>query len=138
MSRERLLKRIRHWGRGQGERVSRLEAGEYRQSVLADLSALYNTQKGTVLVADDMGVPDFASMLNRFGPKEAEMITQSLREVTEKYEPRMRNVRVNFLPRDDEYDVLRFSVAGNLEFREQDLPIEFNALIQGNGTVTIE
>lgn len=138
MSRERLLKRIRHWGRGQGERVSRLEAGEYRKSVLSDLSSLYNTQKGTVLISDDMGVPDFASMLNRFGPKEAETITQSLREVTEKYEPRMRNVRVNFLPRDDEYEVLRFSVAGNLEFRGQDLPIEFSALIQGNGTVTID
>lgn len=138
MSKERLLKRIRYWGRGQGDRVSRLEAGEYRQSVLADISSLYNTQQGTVLIADDMGVPDFASLLNRFGPKEVDVITQSLREVTEKYEPRMRNVRVSFLPRDDEHEVLRFSVSGSLEFQGQDIPIEFSALIQGNGTVSID
>lgn len=138
MSKERLLKRIRYWGRGQGERVSRLEAGEFRMSVLADLSLLYNTQKGTVLISDDLGVPDFASLLNRFGPQEADLITRSLREVTEKYEPRMKNVRVSFLPREDEYDSLRFAVAGSLEFRGQELPIEFSALVQGNGTVTID
>jgi predicted component of type VI protein secretion system len=70
MSSERLLKRLRHWGKGEGERVSRLDAGEYRKSVLADIALLYNTQRGTVLIAGDMGVPDFTSLLNRFGPQE--------------------------------------------------------------------
>lgn len=138
MSNERLLKRLRHWGKGQVERVSRLDAGEYKKSVLADVSALYNTQKGTVLIADDMGVPDFTSLLNRFGPQEIEVITQSLRDVTEKYEPRMRNVSVRFLPRDDEYGVLRFEVYATLQFRNQDIPIEFGALVQGNGSVVVD
>lgn len=138
MSAERLLKRIRHWGRGDVESVSRIDASEYKKSVLEDIKDLYNTQKGTVLISDEMGVPDFTSMLNRLGPQELDTITQSLREVTEKYEPRMKNITVRHMPRDDEYGVMRFTVNAGLSFRDQDISIEYEALVQGNGSVDIE
>lgn len=138
MSSERLLKRIRYWGKGQGDRVSRLDAGEYKMSVFADISRLYNTQQGTVLISQDLGVPDFTNLLNRFGPQEVAIMERAFREVLEKYEPRVRNVIVRFLPRDNEYGVLRFVVSASLAFRNQSLPLEFGALVQGNGSVTIE
>lgn len=138
MSGERLLKRLRHWERGDADKVSRLDAGEFTKSVLADIELLYNTKRGTVLVSDEMGLPDFTGLLNRFGPQEVTTMENAFREVTEKHEPRIRGVSVRFLPRENEYGVLRFLVAGILIFRNQPLPIEFNALVQGNGSVAIE
>lgn len=138
MSAERLLKRIRYWGRGDVESVSRIDASEYKKSVLEDIKDLYNTQKGTVLISNEMGVPDFTSMLNRLGPNEIETITQSLREVTEKYEPRMKNVTVRHHPREEEYGVMRFLVNAGMSFKENDIAIEYAAIVQGNGSVEIE
>lgn len=138
MSSERLLKRIRYWGKGQEDRGTRLDAGEYSRSVMKDLELLYNTKKGTVLISDDMGMPDFTGLLNRFGPQEIATMERSFRELTERYEPRFRSVSVRFLPRDNEFGVLRFVVSGALPFKTQNLPLEFSALVQGNGSVTIE
>ncbi len=138
MPSERLLKRIRYWGKDQGERVSRLEVGDYKNSVLADLALLYNTNKGTVLVSGDMGVPDFTSLMNSFGPQEVATIEQAFVDVTDKYEPRITNVVVKYQPRGNEFGVLRFSVSGILAYKNQELPMEFSALVQGNGSVTVE
>lgn len=138
MSNERLLKRLRHWGKSEREQTGALDAEEYKRSVMSDVSLLYNTQKGTVLIDDDFGVPDFSGMMNRFGEQEAAQIEKALREVTDRYEPRMKGTTVKYIPRSDDQGVLRFVVSGMLLFKSQNIPFVFNALLNGSGSVILE
>lgn len=138
MTNERLLKKLRHWSGSNREQPISIDPEEFKRSVLSDITSLYNTQRGTVLIDDYLGVPDFTAMMNRFGAQEVTQIEKAFKDVTDKYEPRLRNTSVRFTPRDDDHKVLRFSVAGALTFKNQIYSFEFNALINGNGSVTLE
>lgn len=138
MSNERLLKKIRRWSGSAREQTNTIDTEEYKRSVLSDITLLYNTQKGTVLMDEHLGVPDFTTMMNRFGAQEVTQIEKAFREVTDKYEPRIRNTAVRFTPRNDDHGMLRFTVSAMLSFKSQVLPFEFHALINGNGSVSLE
>jgi type VI secretion system lysozyme-like protein len=138
MSNERLLKKIRRWSGSTREQPNTIDVEEYKRSVLSDITLLYNTQKGTVLMDEHLGVPDFTVMMNRFGDQEVTQIEKAFREVTDKYEPRIRNTAVRFAPRNDDHGMLRFTVSAVLSFKNQVLPFEFYALINGNGSVALE
>lgn len=135
MANERILKRLRRWSNNND--ASSADYEEYKRSVLEDLTQLYNTQKGTVLIDNELGVSDFSGMMSRFGDQEASQIERSLREVTDKYEPRIRGVAVRH-SNSDQHNVLRFMVTCALTYKNQILPIEFAALVEGNGSVTLE
>lgn len=138
MSPERLLKRIRQWDRGLQDPVVRGDIAEYRQSVLNDIALLFNTQRGTVLISDELGLPDFTNLLNRFGSEEITFMEKSFQELMETFEPRLKGILVQYAPRDNETGLLRFLITGQLSFRRQNSPIAFYALLQGDGRITIE
>src|SRR5690606_24343060 len=114
------------------------DIGAYTESVLADIAALYNTRRGSVQISDLYGLPDFANMLNSFAPPAVEQIETVIRETTQRFEPRLRDLRVQHVPRDGEAGLLRFNVNGNLAFRGSAVPVQFDAVLQGDGSVAIE
>lgn len=138
MSRERLLKRIRQWDRGLQDPVTRGDLAEFKQSVLNDIAKLYNTQRGTVLVNDALGLPDFTHLLSQFGSEEIMLMSQHFQEVTAQFEPRLKGTQVQYTPREEELGLLRFLITAQLSFRRQNTAITFYALLQGDGRITIE
>ncbi len=138
MTNERLLKKLRHWSVNRLHQPKMLDVEEFKRSVLADISHLYNTQKGTVLIDEQLGVPDFSGMMSNFGAQEILLIEKAFKNVTDKYEPRVRGTTVKFMPRDDDHGILRFHISGVLILEKHTQSIEFNALINGNGSVSIE
>lgn len=135
MTQERLLKRLAAWGR---EEAPAGDLGGYTESVLEDLDRLYNTQQGTALIDAEMGLPDFSTLFNSLAPPEMERIERALRQVTERFEPRLRIASVKHAQRTDDFGLLRFEVAARLRFGEQEVPLRFFALLGGEGRWRIQ
>jgi len=138
MTEERLLKRIRYWQSPEDAERRRADIGAYTESVFADLSNLFNTRRGSVQISEDYGLPDFVNMLNSFAPPALESIEDVFRDTTRKFEPRLRDVTVQHVPREGDQGLLRFNIIGNLVFRGNAVPVQFDAVLQGDGSVALQ
>ena len=136
MPRERLLKRIRAWSRRESGAGNDLAA--YTDSVLEDIGVLLNTRRGTVVLDGDYGLPDFSNQFNSLAPPELEAIQKAIRVCLDGFEKRLLGVAVDYTPRDTEFGVLRFTVSARLRFRNQETPISFFCLLQGDGSVSVQ
>ena len=112
MHEERLLERIRSF-----ERNPLLRGGKDRRhgvdSVLAHLQRILNTRQGSVPLANDYGVPDFLDFLQNY-PESINEIETSIKNVIDKYEPRLSGTSVLFVPDEDEILTLRFQIMASL------------------------
>jgi type VI secretion system protein len=82
------------------------------ESVLEHLKVLLNTCVGDSLTAPDFGLTDFSDIVHEL-PAGIHTIQQSIRNVILKFEPRLRNVSVRYIP-DEEPLILRFEVVARL------------------------
>lgn len=138
MAEERLLKRIRYWLSPEDAERRRADIGAYTESVFADISNLFNTRRGSVQISEDYGLPDFVNMLNSFAPPALESIEDVFRDTARKFEPRLRDVIVQHVPREGDQGLLRFNITGYLVFRGNAVPVQFDAVLQGDGSVALQ
>ena len=134
MQEERLLERLNSLERNPLRR-ERTDHGRLVDSLLAHLSCILNTRQGAVPIAEDYGVPDFLDFLQRY-PDSVREIELSIRQVIERYEPRMQEVQVVFVPRDDADLSLRFHI--NAQFRDGGrAPVSFETVVESDGRVVV-
>jgi type VI secretion system protein len=133
MREERLLERIRSLEET-SERRGRFDDRLRISSVLSHLQRILNTRQGNVPIADDYGVPDFLDFLQEF-PDSVRDIERSLRTVIDKYEPRLSDARVTFVPQEDDVLVLRFQIAARLSTEERQ--VFFETLLDTNGHIQV-
>ncbi len=135
MPNERLLKRIKQWNMRQ---IPATDIGEYTESVLADLSMLYNTQHGSALIDDQYGLPDFTNIFNNLTPPDIDMMQRAIMNTTSRFETRLKSVTVQFEDRKNEFGLLRFSVSAQLMHLDRLSPLNYSVLLNGDGSVAIE
>ncbi len=135
MSNERLLKRIKQWNMRQ---VPAADHNVYIESVLADLSMLYNTQHGTALIDNTYGLPDFTNIFNNLTPPDIDMMQRAIMDTTNRFEPRLKSVIVNHEDRKNEFGLLRFTVSAQLMYLDGLSPLNYSVLLNGDGSVAIE
>lgn len=75
---------VRHW---QGEDEQRI------RSIIGNLDRLFNTRRGAVAHLPDYGLPDI-SEIYRDMPDSLDGLKEAIQAAVEKYEPRLRRVRV--------------------------------------------
>jgi len=96
--------------------LSRLSTGSRQNdtisSVVDHLRDMLNTPQGESLTVPDYGLIDFADVCHNM-PEAIGAIQQSIRATILKYEPRLRNVSVRFVPSEDPLQV-RFEVVARL------------------------
>lgn len=96
--------------------LSRLASGSRKadtvSSVVAHLGDMLNTRVGESVTVPDYGLVDFADVCHNM-PEAIGAIQQSIRATILKYEPRLKNVSVRFVPGDDPLTV-RFEVVARL------------------------
>ena len=138
MATERLLKRVRRWSDSYLEEGPEVDVDAMIKSVLDDLSKIYNTRQGTVLLDSNFGLPDFTSLMNTMSPPEIEKLTRAFLLTTTKYEPRLKNLTIRFNKQDGDLGLMRFSVSSKLSFKDQVYPLNFDALLQGDGSVLLQ
>ncbi len=134
MREERLLRRIRTLKK-EPHRTAREEPHRVVQSVMEHLQRLLNSRQGNVPIAEDYGVPDLTDVAYTY-PDSVREVERALRNTIQRYEPRLRNVRVSSLPPDESSPLnLRFEVKARLA--QGDERIFFETLIDPEGKVQV-
>ncbi|HEV7164218.1 MAG: type VI secretion system baseplate subunit TssE [Gammaproteobacteria bacterium] len=132
MAEERLFKRLRRWSGGN----TGTDVGSYVESVLQDVSRLYNTRQGSTPLSELYGLPDISNMLANLTPPDVERIREAIEVTTREFEPRMQGTRVS-VPGEESPGMLRFAVQANLLYEKASVPVRYLVNIEGDGRVTV-
>lgn len=132
----RLLERIRNMERAPADRKPMDEESQ-QQSVLRHLVKLLNTRQGSTLLASDYGVPDYTSLTTTPNAENLATIEKSIRDVVQRYEPRLENVQVKFAEDPDDPLKMGFTLTGGLTGSENDTRVSFRTVLAPTGKITI-
>ena len=71
-------------------------------------------------------------------PESVRDIERALKTAISKYEPRLKNVRVRFMPNEDDPLDLHFEVTARLSGKEKGPPITFESILDSDGRVNLK
>lgn len=69
------------------------ESGRLQRSIMDHLTRLFNTRSGSISHLPDYGLPDISELYRRM-PEGLESLRSAIKKTVEKYEPRLKNIRV--------------------------------------------
>lgn len=104
------------------------EKEELLESIHDHLIRLLNARQGVLRHLPDYGLPDL-DMFYRDLPYSEQDIAFAVKNVIEKYEPRLENVRVQPRTRDLRHCVVRMEISGKLQDGSQ---VRFQTLFKSN------
>jgi type VI secretion system protein len=135
MREERLIQRIRTWkktpDRRDGEDPKRLI-----DSIVRHLERILNTRRGSVGIAHDYGIPDLTDFRSGF-PDSVRDLEMTIRDTIEKFEPRLKSVRVKFVPQDVNMLSVTFQIVAQLALEDEKTPVMFESMMGSDGKVMI-
>ncbi len=135
MGNRRLLDRVRDWN-GNETMYSRQNPGRKVESVVQYLQKLLNSKQGTTLMDDAYGMPDFTDLTVLF-PDSVRDIERSISETMQRYEPRLSQVKVDFVFQDEQSLSLLFQIHAVLKTNENELAVTLESAIDTNGKMKI-
>ena len=119
--------------------LSRLATGARQNDTVSSgvdhLRDMLNTPQGESITVPDYGLVDFADVCHNM-PEAIGSIQQSIRATILKYEPRLRNVSVRFVPSDDQLSV-RFEVVARLADSRRSV-VRLRTAMNTGGHMTVE
>ena len=135
MQEERLLERLQSTEKNPDTRIEK-DLTRKVNSIIRHLQNLLNTHQGSVLIADDYGIPD---IINTHGESITEMtrrIELTLQDVITKYEPRLAKVKVQLISQNDDVLSLRFKLEAVL-ITENSAPVVLETVVSTDGKVNV-
>ena len=132
---ERLLERIRNLESNPDNRVERSLTRKIN-SVINHLQNLLNTHQGSVLIADDYGIPDITNSHGEGITELTQRIENTLRQTILKYEPRLNKVQVKLLSENDDVLNMRFKLEAVL-VDDNTTPVILETVVTSGGKVDI-
>lgn len=120
------------------DRESRDLPGDPEQLVDAicqHLHLMFNTRQGNALTVPDFGTSDFSDVTR--GYEEATKVQDELRRSIERYEPRLRDVRVDFNQDHDDKFSLHFDIYATVDSGDQERRTAFRSTIENTGEVKV-
>jgi type VI secretion system protein len=133
---ERLLERIYNVEKNPDRREGHDPARQIN-SIMNHLQRVLNTKQGSVLIADDYGIPDFTNMPGAFSSGASHDMERIIKHVIEKYEPRLTRVRATFAAQEDDVLALRFEIDARLA-TEEHTPVTFETVVDAGGKINIK
>ena len=98
-----------------GQALHTVPAREQRlQSVVSNLSHLFNTRQGSLAHLPDYGLPDVTAAY-RDNPRSVDDLRRTIRDAVRKYEPRLRRIRLQHRDTDRDEMNLVFLMTAELE-----------------------
>ena len=134
MPEERLLERLRTVEREQLRRSGNDQRRSI-ESVLSHLQRILNTRQGNVPIAQDYGIPDFLDFLQTYPESVHEMESQ-IKGAIDKYEPRLSETTVTYVPDENQRLTLHFEITAFLTV-EGDRKVSFQTIVGSNGRIKI-
>ncbi len=135
MREERLTERIRSWNKAPDRRGGP-DPRRMIDSIIRHLERILNTRRGSAQIAEDYGIPDFTDLRSGF-PEAIRDLERTIRNVLQKYEPRLESVRVKFIPQEENMLTVSFQIVGRLILEEEKNPVVFESIMDPDGRVTI-
>lgn len=136
MNEQRLLERIRLMEQDPDRRDT-AEPGLVVKSILDYLRMILNTRQGNAQIAPDFGVPDFTAMIGATGLDAVRDIEESMTEVILKYEPRLENVNIEFVPDENNLLSLHFKLQAKLKLEGREMPVVFETVLDPDGKIMV-
>jgi type VI secretion system protein len=136
MREARLLERIRLREKNPNRREYE-DPSKVIDSVLDHLTRIFNTRRGNVPIADDYGIPDYTEFLNSF-PDSLRDFERAIKQTIIQYEPRLRAVRVSFIPQDKDIFTVKFQISAKLVSTTDNSSILFESHLDTGGKISIK
>jgi len=134
MANERLLKRLGMWQ--QGKKPSP-DAFDIIDSIFIDLTKLLNSQRGNVLIDEDMGLSDLRSLFNGHGSPDLESLEQQMLFQITEFEPRVVGPSLTYSEESSGFGELVWRLSGNTLSESYSQDLAANIKIDINGKVRI-
>ncbi len=136
MREHRLLDRIRLVDKNPNRRVTQ-DPKQMIHSVQDHLQRILNTRQGSTPIAEEFGVPDFTNFMSAF-PDSKRSIERSLRQTIQKFEPRLRGVRVGFHPQEDDPMTITFEITAQLVLENHKEAVHFESQVDSGGHIKVK
>jgi type VI secretion system protein len=133
----RLLKRIKSWGEAGAISASDIDVNEMMESVRDDLEKLFNTRRGTVLIDENYGLPDFTHLMNGYAAPDADEIERNLSYQVRQYETRLSAVSLSYQEPGSRSIGLRFALSAMFHHKNQELNLVAQVQFNDNGSVSV-
>ncbi|HKB07998.1 MAG TPA: type VI secretion system baseplate subunit TssE [Candidatus Polarisedimenticolia bacterium] len=130
-----LLERLRQ-PESEGSRRASADVGALTRSILAHLARMFNTRQGHALTALDYGMPDMTDFMREF-PSSAEGMERAIRESIERYEPRLKSLRVRLERSETDALKLTFRLTAKLALEKQSADVAFAMNVNSEGQFEI-
>ncbi len=109
---------------------------ELTRSVLRHLQKMLNTRQENAPSVPDYGVPDLVEIVRTF-PESTRSLEESIRQSIEKYEPRLRKVKVFHDADADDALTLAFEVQAQLVTDDRTAGVSFVTRVNPDGKVEV-
>ena len=136
MREHRLLDRIRLNAKRPHRRATE-DPKQMIRSVQEHLQRILNTRQGNVIIAEDFGIPDFTNFISAF-PDAQRTLERNLRQTIQKYEPRLKGVRVTFIEDSDDKLTLSFQIQARLVLQGHKDSVLFESVVDSGGQVRVK
>ncbi|MFT4607759.1 MAG: type VI secretion system protein [Urechidicola sp.] len=133
----RLLKRIKGWEEAGQVSASDIDINEVLESVRDDLEKLFNTRRGTVLIDQDFGLPDFTHLMNGYSAPDVDEIQRDILHQVRTYETRLDNSIVVAQVSKVADNSLGFGLTAVFNHKNQEQTLSANISIKDNGSVDV-
>lgn len=108
------------------------------ESVLQHLTKVLNTRRGHSLTQpEDYGMIDLTDLIHGF-PESIKEMQQAIRTTIEKYEPRLRNVYVEYVESGEDVLTLRFKITAQISTERDRAPVWFETVVEPSGQVELK
>ncbi|MBR3663726.1 MAG: type VI secretion system baseplate subunit TssE [Desulfovibrio sp.] len=133
----RFLQRLRQMQRDPERRLAP-SPEEVLNSVTDYVSKILNTRKGSTVIDEDFGIPDFTSAGLAFSQEDMPRVEAEIAAFIERCEPRLKNVEVHFTPDTGTPLQMVFSLTGELRFGGNEIfPVHLVTRVDPLGKVTV-
>jgi type VI secretion system protein len=137
MLQERLLERIR-WIEQDPDHRGVVDPQRVISSIMVHLQKILNTRQGSAPIDDDYGVPDFTDLAATFSSESVRDIVRSVRQVIQKYDPRLSSVQIEAEPQGQDVLELHFKIEGKLSMGQNvEVPVAFETIIDPDGRIQV-
>jgi type VI secretion system lysozyme-like protein len=108
------------------------------RSVCDYVARLLNSREGSTLQDPEFGMPDFTHAGAGFSADDEPLLRNRIVEFISRNEPRLSEIQVAFLPREETRTVLSFSISGRLK-REgnQGIPVRLYSDVTQQGKIDV-
>ena len=136
MEEARLLERIRLREKNPLRRENQ-DATQVIDSLLNHLTRILNTRRGNVLIAEEYGIPDYTEFLQNY-PESLREVERAIKQTITQYEPRLKAVRVSFVPQENDILSITFQISAKLASTTSNTSVFFETQLDSGGKVSIK